>query len=60
MMYDFNQPRIERAFKAGFNIPVLHYTQLLGMSMGFAPEELGLNELRVKPAKLLEQIRKAN
>jgi heterodisulfide reductase subunit B len=60
MMYDFNQPRIERAFKAGFNIPVLHYTQLLGMSMGFAPEELGLNELRVKPAKILEQIRKAN
>jgi heterodisulfide reductase subunit B len=58
MMYDFNQPRIERAFNVKFNVPVLHYTQLLGLAMGFAPEELGLNELRVKPTELLSQIRK--
>ena len=56
MMYDFNQPRIERAFGSKIGIPVLHYTQLLGLAMGFAPEELGLNELRVKPAELLSQI----
>lgn len=56
MMYDLNQPRIERNFNEKFGIPVLHYTQLLGLAMGFPPEELVLNELRVKPAELLSQI----
>lgn len=56
IMYDLNQPRIERAFNEKFGIPVLHYTQLLGLAMGFTPEKLGLNELRVKPTELLSQI----
>jgi len=53
MMYDFNQPRIEKRFNEKISIPVLHYTQLLGLAMGFQPEELGLNRLRVKPVDLL-------
>ena len=56
MMYDLNQPRIERAFNEKFGIPVLHYPQLLGLAMGFPPEELALNELRVKPIEFLKQI----
>ena len=58
MMYDLNQPRIERAFNEKFNIPVLHYPQLLGLAMGFMPEELLLNELRVKPADLLNEFQR--
>jgi heterodisulfide reductase subunit B len=58
MMYDFNQPRIERAFNSNISIPVLHYTQLLGLAMGLSPEDLGLDELRVKPTELLNQIRR--
>jgi len=58
MMYDFNQPRIERRFDEKIGIPVLHYTQLLGLAMGFQPEELALNQLRVKPADLLSSLRK--
>ena len=58
MMYDMNQPRIERAFNEKFNIPVLHYPQLLGLAMGFTPEELALNELRVKPADFLNEIQR--
>jgi heterodisulfide reductase subunit B len=58
MMYDFNQPRIERAFNVEFGLPVLHYTQLLGLAMGFSSEELGLSELRVKPTELLNQIQR--
>jgi len=58
MMYDFNQPRIERAFNVTFGMPVLHYTQLLGLAMGIPPEELGLDELRVKPTELLRQVQK--
>jgi len=56
MMYDLNQPRIERTFNTKIGIPVLHYPQLLGLAMGFLPEELAINELRVKPTQLLEQI----
>lgn len=56
IMYDMNQPRIERTFNEKFGIPVLHYTQLLGLAMGFAAEELALNQLRVKPNELLTQI----
>jgi len=58
IMYDMNQPRIERAFNETYRIPVLHYTQLLGLAMGFTPEELLLNELRVKPDTVLAQIQK--
>jgi len=53
MMYDFNQPRIEKAFNVVFNLPVLHYTQLLGLAMGFKPEDLMLGENRVKPTFFL-------
>lgn len=56
MMFDLNQPRVERAFNEKFGLPVLHYTQLLGLAMGFPPEELALNELRVKPTELLSQV----
>ena len=53
MMFDLNQPRIERAFNETFGMPVLHYPQLLGLAMGIAPEELALKELRVDASKLV-------
>ncbi|MCS7096123.1 MAG: CoB--CoM heterodisulfide reductase iron-sulfur subunit B family protein [Nitrososphaerota archaeon] len=57
IMFDLNQPRIERAFNEKYGLPVLHYTQLLGLAMGFTPEELAVNELRVKPLEILNLIR---
>jgi heterodisulfide reductase subunit B len=53
MMFDLNQPRIERVLSETFGIPVLHYTQLLGLAMGFSHDELGLEQLRVKASKIL-------
>ena len=53
MMFDLNQPRIERVLSETFGVPVLHYTQLLGLAMGFSPDELGLEQLRVKASKIL-------
>lgn len=53
MMFDLNQPRIERVLNETFGIPVLHYPQLLGLAMGFSPEELALEQLRVKASKIL-------
>jgi heterodisulfide reductase subunit B len=53
MMFDINQPRIERLLEEEFGIPVLHYPQLLGLALGFTPQELALEELRVDATKLL-------
>ena len=56
MMYDLNQPRIERTFNEQFGIPILHYTQLLGLAMGFSPDELALKQLRVDASKILAEV----
>lgn len=56
IMYDTNELRIERMFNETYGIPVLHYTQLLGLAMGISPVELALNELRVDASKILEQL----
>ncbi len=52
MMFDLNQPRIEREFNVKFGIPVLHYSQLLGLAMGLTPKELAFKELRVDASKI--------
>jgi len=56
MMYDLNQPRIEKTFNEQFGIPILHYTQLLGLAMGFSPDELALEQLRVDASKILAEV----
>lgn len=56
IMYDTNELRIEKMFNEAYGIPVLHYTQLLGLAMGLKPEELAFNELRVDVSKLLKKV----
>ncbi|MEM2094868.1 MAG: heterodisulfide reductase-related iron-sulfur binding cluster, partial [Candidatus Bathyarchaeia archaeon] len=53
---DGAQPLIERVFQEKYELPVLHYTQLLGLAIGLSPDQLALNELRVKPTKMLEAL----
>ena len=57
LMYDMQQARIERIFNEKFELPVLHFPQLLGLAMGFSPDELALKDLRVNPSKILEAIK---
>ncbi|MFQ6116232.1 MAG: heterodisulfide reductase-related iron-sulfur binding cluster, partial [bacterium] len=59
LMFDMQQSRIERIFNEKFELPVLHYPQLLGLAMGFRPDELALKELRVDPSKILEATKTA-
>jgi heterodisulfide reductase subunit B len=56
LMFDINQPRIERLLNEKFGIPVLHYPQLLGLAMGMNTKELALDELRVDATKILNII----
>jgi heterodisulfide reductase subunit B len=51
--FDLNQPRVEEMFSEKYQIPVLHYTQLLGLAQGFTADELGLYENRVPVDNIL-------
>lgn len=55
-MYDRNQRVIERRAGATYNLPVLYYTQALGLALGLSPEELGLDMNRVKTSDLLTKL----
>ena len=54
--FDLNQLTIEEAFSEIYEIPVLHYTQLLGLAQGFSPDEIGAYENRTPVDDLLEKI----
>ncbi len=48
VMYDANQRAVASEMKEEFNIPVLHYPQLLGLAMGYSPKDVGLEQNRVR------------
>jgi heterodisulfide reductase subunit B len=56
VMYDGNQRAAERIADKKFKMPVLPYPQLLGLAMGFEPEELGFKQNRVKAKGLLAKL----
>ena len=55
-MFDVNQPRIERLFNEKFDIPIIHYSELLALAMGFSPSDLALAEHRVRLNILIERL----
>ena len=55
-MFESNQPIAEKMFNEVYGLPVIHYPQLLGLAMGLSPEELAMDELRIKPGDLLSHI----
>ncbi|MGD2105720.1 MAG: CoB--CoM heterodisulfide reductase iron-sulfur subunit B family protein, partial [Anaerolineae bacterium] len=57
IMYEANQPRVERLYGVTYRLPVLYYPQILGLAMGFSLEEIGLKLNRVKPRRLIRKLR---
>lgn len=51
---DGNQRQAERRFQETYNLPVLHYPQLLGLAMGIPANELAIADLRVKADQVLK------
>lgn len=58
MQLDTGQLEIEKATGKVYDIPVLHYTQLLGLSMGFPPEMLGIHLNAIQNSEFTEKLAK--
>lgn len=56
MQLDAGQQEIEKVFGKSYDIPVLHYTQLLGLALGFTPEMLGIDLNTVKNKEFSEKL----
>lgn len=56
MMFDERQKAVASTVGSKLDLPVLYYTQLLGLAMGIEEEKLGLHLNRSSVDKLLEKI----
>ena len=57
IMYEANQRRVESLYATSYKLPVLYYPQILGLAMGFSPQEMGFKLNRVKPQRLIAAFR---
>lgn len=58
MNLDMRQGQIEKASGKTYNLPVMYYTQLLGIAFGLPERELGLDKLMVDPSPVLDKLAK--
>ncbi|MCZ7356415.1 MAG: CoB--CoM heterodisulfide reductase iron-sulfur subunit B family protein [Candidatus Methanoperedens sp.] len=58
MLLDGQQSMIEKAHNTVIDMPVLYFTQLIGLAMGLSEKELELDRNMVSPARLMESIGK--
>lgn len=57
LQYDSGQVELAKAGKL-YNLPVLHYSQLLGLALGYTCEEVGLHLNAIKSPEFEEKIAK--
>ena len=53
---DMRRAQVNAASGAGHRMPVLFFTQALGIALGYTPNELGLDKLIVSPKGLLTKL----
>jgi heterodisulfide reductase subunit B len=53
---DARQKQIEEEFNEAYQLPILYFTQLMGLSFGLRPQALGLDKHFVNPHGLLHKI----
>lgn len=59
MNLDLRQKQAAKAEDAYFHMPVLYFTQLMGLALGIAPQHLGLDQLCVSAQPLLRKMESA-
>ncbi len=53
---DQYQAAINSAYNLEIKIPILYFTQFLGLALGLTPKELGLDKIKVPATKIVEAI----
>lgn len=53
---DLGQMLIKTTYKEEYNMPIIHYAELLSLSLGVEPKELALDFHKIKIDKVLEKI----
>ena len=56
LQFDLGQRQIAMKLGENFNMPVIYYTQLLGLAMGFTPQELGIHMNATDCKSFIERI----
>ncbi|MHC1576185.1 MAG: CoB--CoM heterodisulfide reductase subunit B [Methanosarcinaceae archaeon] len=56
LQFDAGQVDIRKRIEQDYNIPVLHYMQLLGLALGFTVRELGINMNYVTDQEFLDKM----
>ncbi len=53
---DIGQIQVRSKFKEVYDIPILHYSELIALALGVEPSELGLRSHKIKADKIIEKI----
>ena len=53
---DARQKQIEEEFKETFQLPIIYFTQLMGLAFGLKSEDLGLDKHFIDPLPLLNKV----
>jgi len=56
LQFDTGQLRAGRKFQTRYDLPVLYFTQLIGLAAGFGEKDLGLHAHRIKVKSVLDLI----
>ncbi|MHA1858729.1 MAG: CoB--CoM heterodisulfide reductase subunit B, partial [Candidatus Thorarchaeota archaeon] len=57
LQFEVSQPQLNKELGENrYQLPVMYYTQLLGLAMGLEPDQLGLNKHVVSTKALLDRI----
>lgn len=56
MNLDLRQPQASKEMGTTFNLPVLYFTQMMGIAFGLDHKELGLSKLRVSAEGLIRKL----
>jgi heterodisulfide reductase subunit B2 len=59
VMFEGQQKKIEKKLDQKLKVPVLYYPQLLGLAMGFTPDQMGFKLNRVKDKEFLKRMEAA-
>ncbi|MBN1134211.1 MAG: CoB--CoM heterodisulfide reductase subunit B [Methanosarcinaceae archaeon] len=58
LQFDGGQVEIKDILGIDYSIPVLHYSQLLGLALGFSSQEMGIDLNQIKNNEFIEKLKK--